>query len=115
MMNPMDVWRLVRGEELLGEIVIHGSDFPWLTGRFVPQPAFDEVKPLFDEELVLVESGLDDQVAEWERIYDRIVDDLGLVSPHGPAAEFLLHVRGTEAWFRWSDEPFDENGGTTAG
>lgn len=104
-----EVWKLVRGEELLGEIVIEDADFPWLSGRFVPQPAFADVKPLFDAELALVESGLDDNVAAWERIYDRITASVSLVSPRGPVSEFLLHVQGDEAWFRWSDEPFDED------
>lgn len=109
------VWRLVRGEVLLGEIVIEDSDFPWLSGRFRPQPAFAEVKSLFDEELALsealCESESDEDVAAWERAYERIAGSLSLVAPHGPVPEFLLHVQGDEAWFRWSDEPFpDERG-----
>lgn len=100
-----DVWRLVRDEQLLGEIVIENADFPWLSGRFLPQPAFAEVKPLFDQELALVESGLDDADA-WERIYNAITDSVTLLSPHGPVPEFLLHIQGDEAWFRWNDEPF---------
>ncbi|MEV6847472.1 hypothetical protein [Actinoplanes sp. NPDC051411] len=23
--------------------------------------------------------------------------------------EFLLHIQGDEAWWRWSDEPFDDD------
>ncbi len=34
------VWRLYRDDELLGEIRVEGSDFPWLYGRFVAQPGF---------------------------------------------------------------------------
>ncbi|NUT92810.1 MAG: hypothetical protein HOY78_12390, partial [Saccharothrix sp.] len=100
-----------RGEELLGRIVIESGDFPWLCGRFLPEPAFSDVKPLFDEELTLVESDLDDHVEAWERIYDRITGALTLLSPRGPVPEFLLHVQGDEAWFRWSDEPFEEDAG----
>lgn len=103
-----EVWRLVRGEELLGRIVIESADFPWLHGRFLREPAFDDVKPLFDEELALVESDLDGDVEAWERIYDRITGALTLLSPRGRVPEFLLHVQGDEAWFRWSDEPFDD-------
>jgi hypothetical protein len=25
--------------------------------------------------------------------------------------EFLLHIDGTEAWWRWSDEPFEGEAG----
>ncbi|MCO1580710.1 hypothetical protein M8C13_33635 [Crossiella sp. SN42] len=100
------VWRLVRGAEPLGEIVITEADFPWLHGRFQPRPAFAEVKPLFDAELALSESDEDNDA--WEQAYRRITSSLSLVSPEGPVAEFLLHIQGDEAWFRWSDEPFDE-------
>lgn len=50
------VWRLMRQDELVGEIVVDGSDFPWLEGRFVPAPAFSEVKPLFDRVRALAEA-----------------------------------------------------------
>ncbi|MEV4596777.1 hypothetical protein AB0K15_05185 [Amycolatopsis sp. NPDC049253] len=105
-----EVWRLVRGEELVGEIVVEEADLPWLRRRFVPQPTFAEVKPLFDQELELIESGLEDHLEAWEQIYDRIAGTLRLLSPHGPVAEFLLHVEDGNAWFRWSDEPFEERG-----
>jgi hypothetical protein len=26
--------------------------------------------------------------------------------------EYLLHIDGDEAWWRWSDEPFDKAAGT---
>ncbi|MGF1432323.1 hypothetical protein [Kitasatospora sp. LaBMicrA B282] len=102
-------WRLVRGEECIGEIEVDGSDFPWMSGRFRPAPGFDEVRPLFERELAL----LDDPVAgadsdEWEAVVEEIGSLLRLVGPAGPVAEFLLHVDGDRAWFRWSDEPFDE-------
>ncbi|MFD8493341.1 hypothetical protein [Amycolatopsis sp. NPDC059657] len=106
-----EIWQLLRDEELLGEIVIESPDFPWLSGRFVPQPAFDDVKPLFDEELALIESGMDDHVEEWELLYSRIADTLSLRSPRGLVPEFLLHVQGEQAWFRWSDEPFEADRG----
>ncbi|MEV7028352.1 hypothetical protein [Kitasatospora sp. NPDC093558] len=101
-----EVWRLVRREELLGEIVIDGSDFPWLEGRFVPAPAFAAVKPWFDESLALLEA---DETERFDAAYDRIADALSLVAPSGPVAEFLLHIEDDRAWFRWSDEPFDED------
>ncbi|MFI9815914.1 hypothetical protein [Saccharothrix variisporea] len=109
------VWRLQRGDELLGEVLVEDGDFPWLSGRFRPQPAFAEVKPLFDEELALTEALADSDSAEdveaWERVYERIAGALTLVAPHGPVPEFLLHVQGDEAWFRWSDEPFTDDRG----
>ncbi|MGW3044503.1 hypothetical protein ACWC9T_31670 [Kitasatospora sp. NPDC001159] len=100
-----DVWRLRRGEELLGEIVVDDGYFPWLEGRFVPRPGFAEVKPWFDESAALVDA---EDFEAFDRAYDRIAGTLTLASPQGPVAEFLLHIRGDRAAFRWSDEPFDE-------
>jgi hypothetical protein len=101
------MWRLRRGDELLGEIVIEDGDYPWLHGRFRALPAFADVRPWFDEELALLDAG--DDTGRWSRAYDRITDSLSLVAPAGPVAEFLLHIRGDQARFRWTDEPFDED------
>jgi len=98
-------WRLERDQQLLGEILIDDADFPWLSGRFVPEPAFAEVEPWFVELLALVET---EEHERFDGAYDRIARALTLVSPSGPVAEFLLHIEGDQAWFRWSDEPFDE-------
>ncbi|MFF5482170.1 hypothetical protein ACFY5C_33320 [Streptomyces sp. NPDC012935] len=100
-----EVWRLMRQEELLGEIVIDEADFPWLNGRFVPMPTFGEVQPWFDESLTLMEA---EEYERFDDSYDRITATLSLVAPSGPVAEFLLHIRDGRAWFRWSDEPFDD-------
>jgi hypothetical protein len=96
-----DIWQLLRGAEVLGEIVIDDGDFPWLYGTLHPRPAFEQVRSLFDEEWALAEA--DDDVEAWERAYDRIRESLELVAPHGPVSDYLLHVQGAEAWFRWID------------
>ncbi|GJF33129.1 hypothetical protein KNE206_58290 [Kitasatospora sp. NE20-6] len=99
------VWRLVRREEEVGEIVIEEADFPWLRGRFVPGPGFAVVRPLFVRALALSEA------EDWEAFdgaYQEIADTMSMVAPSGPVAEFLLHVQDDQAWFRWSDEPFED-------
>ncbi|WP_371494175.1 hypothetical protein OG871_03615 [Kitasatospora sp. NBC_00374] len=102
-------WQLVRRRgpepEPLGEIVIEEADFPWLHGRFVPGPAFPVVEPLFIRSAALAEA------EDWEafdQVYEEIRRAVSLRSPSGPVAEFLLHIEGDRAWFRWSDEPFDD-------
>jgi hypothetical protein len=100
-----EIWRLERDGRVLGEIVIDDADFPWLSGCFVPESAFAEVEPWFVETLAFVEA---EQYDRFEDAYDRIARTLTLVSPSGPVAEFLLHIQGGQAWFRWSDEPFEE-------
>jgi hypothetical protein len=100
-----DVWQLRRGAELVAEIIVDDGDFPWLYGKLRPRQGFADLRPLFDEEWALSEA--DDDVEAWERAYDRVRGALELFAPHGRVAEFLLHVQGDEAWFRYSDEPFD--------
>jgi hypothetical protein len=34
--NPRDTWRLVRGDELLAELVVTGGDFPWPNAEVRP-------------------------------------------------------------------------------
>ncbi|WP_199537321.1 hypothetical protein [Spongiactinospora gelatinilytica] len=79
-------------------------DMPWLHGSFVARSAYAKVKPLFDRELELLEQTNDDPEA-WEAAYDQVANAVRLVSPHRPVADFLLHIDGDRAWFRWSDEP----------
>ncbi|MFE2459137.1 hypothetical protein [Streptomyces sp. NPDC059402] len=94
----------------IGEILIEDADFPWLSGRFRAGPAFDAVRGLFARELALAERDGAEHWAEWETVYAEIGRRVRLVSPDGPVAEFLLHIDGDRAWFRWSDEPFEREG-----
>jgi len=102
------VWRMMRQDELVGEITVESADWPWLNGRFVAGPAFADLEPLFSQELALLDH-LDDDYEAWEAIYEQIASAVQLIAPHGPVAEFLLHVQDDQAWFRWSDEPFVED------
>ncbi len=45
------VWQLVRGDELLAELVVTGGDFPWLNAEVRPAAGFAEVRPLSGDEL----------------------------------------------------------------
>jgi hypothetical protein len=103
-----EVWCLFRGEEPVGEILIDDADFPWLSGKFIAGPAFGAVQELFARELALTKADDDEHWIRWEEAYDEIHRQVTLSSPDGPVPEFLLHIEGDRAWFRWSDEPFDE-------
>ncbi|MFE9605094.1 hypothetical protein [Streptomyces hokutonensis] len=106
-----EVWQVRGGGEtageLVGEILIDDADFPWLSGKFTAGPAFDAVRELFARELALAQA--DDEWARWEEAYDEVRRQVTLTSPDGPVPEFLLHIEGERAWFRWSDEPFDDD------
>lgn len=104
----MKRWLLKSGDTLIGSIDVTGSDQPWLTGDFYPESGFAEFSDLFSQELALVEGNLDDEIARWEEVYRRITDRLRLLKPDGTEVpEYLLHIRGDHAWFRYSDEPFE--------
>jgi Ser/Thr protein kinase RdoA (MazF antagonist) len=106
---PGQVWRLTRDGELLATLEVTGGDFPWLHARFQPAAGFEEFRPLFAEELRLIDD-LPDQVDAWEAVYQRIRHAVTVHYPDGrQVPEFLLHVEGDEAWWRWSDEPFEED------
>lgn len=102
------VWQVhgADGGERIGEIVIDGADFPWLSGRFTAGPGYEAVEPLFTRELALAE---DEDWQEWEAVQGRIRRLVSLASPDRPVPEFLLHIEGDRAWFRWSDEPFEDD------
>jgi hypothetical protein len=102
------VWRLLRGEELIAELVVTGGDFPWLNARVRPAHGFEKVRPLFEEELRSLEH-IDHDLGAWETAYESIRNTVNLLYPEGhPVPEFLLHIRGEDAWWRWGDEPFTE-------
>jgi hypothetical protein len=93
----------------VAELLVTGGDFPWLNATVRATPAFGEVRPLFAEELRLL-GRLDEDPEAWEAAYDRVRLEVSLVRPDGFAVpEFLLHVDGKDAWWRWSDEPFAED------
>ncbi|MGW3954712.1 hypothetical protein ACWEKM_28115 [Streptomyces sp. NPDC004752] len=105
-----DVWYVRGGDEAVGEILIDEADFPWLSGRFTPGPAFASVRDLFARELALTDEDDEGHRERWEGVQDEIRRRVRLISPDGPVPEFLLHIEGDRAWFRWSDEPFEKEG-----
>ncbi|SDO77058.1 hypothetical protein SAMN04487981_11372 [Streptomyces sp. cf386] len=103
-----EVWQVRGGDVPVGEILIDEADFPWLSGHFTPGPGYAAIRDLFTRELALLERDLEEHREEWEAAYDEIRRRVSLSSPEGPVAEFLLHIEGDRAWFRWSDEPFED-------
>lgn len=59
----------------------------------------------------LDENESDESAKAWEGVCCEADRTLVLTGPEGKAvAEFLLHIQGDRAWFRWSDTPFSEEG-----
>ena len=93
---------------MIAELIVTGGDFPWLNARIRAMPGFEAVRPLFEEELRALKH-IDDDLGSWQAAYDRIRGAVSLYYPEDrPVPEFLLHVDGEDAWWRWSDEPFTE-------
>lgn len=96
------VYRLVRGETLLGTVTHHATkdDFPWWGGVFEPTPAFDGVRPLFDDELRLLNA---DQMDEWAIVLEQIERPGLRLEPldgSSPITELLIHIDGAKTWWR---------------
>jgi hypothetical protein len=88
-----ETWTLHGRDRLLAELIITGSDFPWLYARLEPHDGWAEVQPLFAEELRLLDH-IDDETASWEAAYDAVREAVVLRYPDGnEVPEFLLHVR----------------------
>lgn len=108
-------WTLRQGDLQHGTIIITDQEFPWLHGSWQPTPSFVDVAQLFAAELRLFEESLEatedeEDSGAWEAAYEAIVDgNIRLHYPNGVVVpEFLLHIDGATAWFRWSDEAFEE-------
>lgn len=95
-----EVWRLRRGDVVLGEITIDGGDFPALHGKFVPNPEFAEYRPVFDALSTAAEE-IDESADAVDELHERLNDELTLVSPEGPVEDFMLFIEGDRAGFRW--------------
>jgi hypothetical protein len=100
------IFLLYRDDQLLGELTAASPDFPWHQGDFHPTPAFEEVRPLFERELELLDLVDGEQMAQWEAVWTAIYD-LGVQLRPASArdasediSEFLLHIDGDEAWWR---------------
>jgi len=105
--NVDGVWTLYRGQERLADLTVVEADFPWVTARVTAHPGLVELLPLFAAELRLTDADDYDDNA-WEVVYRQLRDAVQLRYPDGnEVPEFLLHLDGETAWWRWSDEPFD--------
>lgn len=99
-------WKLTRDGTLLGKLTYRELDQPWFLCDFEPTTAFQTVAPLFERELQALETGFAKQGDEdkWEEIFAEI-SQLGLhLEPLDQGeliTDFLLHIDGKEAWFRY--------------
>ncbi|WP_405494847.1 hypothetical protein [Streptomyces sp. NBC_00096] len=99
------VRRPLRQGEPPGAVTVESADFPWLHGRFAPEPAFEPVGTRFEAVQATRAAEIDDESfgERFDAAYAPIAEELTFLSPaSAPVAEFLLHIDGAGAWFRWS-------------
>ena len=107
-----EVWRLLHHGHLVAELEVVDGGLPWLTAIVHPKVGFEAAAGLFREELRHMEDLADEESPEWAAAYDAIRAQTTLLDPDGKAVpEYLLHIDGAEAWWRWNDEPFSDKDG----
>jgi hypothetical protein len=111
-MRVGEIWQLYAGSDLVAELTVTDTDFPWLRAEVSEHQGFAPLRQMFRDELRLseriVHSDTEDDVAAFEDAQAQIHDQVRLAYPDGRTVpEFLLHIDDHEAWWRWEDEPFE--------
>lgn len=99
---------LVRGGVVLGTIAVRKgeADYPWYSGDFHASAAFEGVRELFERELRLLQANTEDdaqQWDDWEAVHEELHEPglrLEAKDKAYHADEILIHIDGTEAWWR---------------
>jgi hypothetical protein len=106
-MTTSQIWELHQEGRAVARLHVTEADFPWLNATVERCDGYEHVEQLFQEELRQLNLLEDEETPEWTATYERIRFEMRLIDPSGRAvAEFLLHIDGDQAWWRWEDEPF---------
>jgi hypothetical protein len=106
-METAEPWRLHDGDLTLALLYVTEQAFPWLHATVRADPGFSKVARLFADELRLLDELGDVETPEWTAAYEAIRAATQLAGPDGrDVPEFLLHIDGDQAWWRWSDDAF---------
>jgi hypothetical protein len=49
-------WQLLRGDQIVADLIVYGGDFPWVNARLEPKEGFEEIRPIFGDELRLLDA-----------------------------------------------------------
>lgn len=103
-MNVEPDYSLWQGDTLLGSLYLTGHNFPWVYCEFKGTSDFEPIRPLFEREAAALDSV--DELDNWTEYEMALTQthalNLGLENCQSSFrhTEFLLHIQGTEAWFR---------------
>ena len=100
--DDLDIWELRHGDTLIGTFTVTDQDMFWFSATFEPTAAFQQYKPLFDEDSNL---GSDDAAIEKSNDLQQEINDLGLylIRPRDGerSSLMILHInRDNTAGFR---------------
>jgi hypothetical protein len=95
----MSTYELTLGDKMLGLVTWTHTDQPWFHGTFEPYPDYSDVRPMFEQELSL----LDQAGVEWTKLWVDI-EEMGLrlvaVGTGEEVRNPLLHIDGQQVWWR---------------
>ncbi|HVE55475.1 MAG TPA: hypothetical protein VNB22_01515 [Pyrinomonadaceae bacterium] len=94
-------FHLKQKDKLLGTLRSYDSNFPWINCKFEPTEAFQAIKPLFDEKIEFLESGDFENLEAADKQLENLAIKLVNLEDGKIVNEFLLHIQGDEAWFRY--------------
>ena len=100
-MSDVD-WFLKRDGQILGCLTLVETEMFWFFCKFQAEDAFEQFRPLFDNQNVLAEND-DYSSEEWEHLEDQITALNLLLEGGGERSsyeEFLLNIDGKEASIR---------------
>jgi hypothetical protein len=100
--TPVAVYRFFRGDTLLGTVVqsFREAEAGWCGGYFEPSAEFERVRPLFDNELHLLNTS---RRGEWREMWEEIQRPglrLEPLSGGATLAGFTIHIEQDRAWWR---------------
>jgi hypothetical protein len=100
-----EIWLVARDEEVVAELVVERLDGPWVRGRVDPREGFAALRPVFEREQRLANRLMQDPFGWW-RAQRGLRRAIRLIKPNGEeASEFLLHINGRRASWRYWEFP----------
>jgi len=100
--DESQIWQLVSANgTLFGTLTLERHNMPWYDCHFVSAVSFEQVAVLFAAERRLLDA---DDMDAWAAAYEKIdALELELHPAEGGSTikDFLLHIHGQKAWFRY--------------
>ena len=100
-MNEAETWQLQCDGILLGTLTLRELSQPWFFCAFAPTQLYEGYQQLFENEVKMLDTGI---IKQWEKAYKPIEKlNLRLYSNKNNKylPKCLLHIDGSEAWFRY--------------